>query len=128
MQKIKDFSEQSGFSIRMLRYLEDMEILKPSRNEKNYRLYSEDLLPKALKIKELQDLGLQLREIKNLENPDIQNQLQVLQKVLAREKDIAEIKSDTVPKIGELIEIIRASQIEIFKAGPPHQKWTLFLV
>jgi len=67
MQKIKNFSEQSGFSIRMLRYLEDMEILTPSRSEKNYRVYAEDLLPKALKIKELQDLGFQLREIKSLE-------------------------------------------------------------
>ena len=47
MIKIKDFSDSVGFSIRMLRYLEKVEVLVPKRQENNYRVYSNDQIDAA---------------------------------------------------------------------------------
>ena len=59
----EDFAEQTGFSIRMLRYLEEVEVLVPKREESNYRVYCDDQIEAAKKIKKLQVYGVQLKEI-----------------------------------------------------------------
>lgn len=40
MIKIKDFSKETGFSVRMLRYLEEVGVLVPQRDQNNYRSYA----------------------------------------------------------------------------------------
>ncbi|MBF0362072.1 MAG: MerR family transcriptional regulator [Oligoflexia bacterium] len=71
MYKIKEFSEITGFSSRMLRHLEDFGLLSPNRNEKNYRSYSYDHIPVAIKIKSFQKMGFSLREIKSIISMDL---------------------------------------------------------
>jgi DNA-binding transcriptional MerR regulator len=53
MIKIKDFAAQTNFSIRMLRYLEDIDLLIPLRDTNNYRIYSESQVTIAKGIKNL---------------------------------------------------------------------------
>ncbi len=51
MIKIKDFSHETGFSVRMLRYLEEVGVLVPSRDENNYRIYKLEQVADAQWIK-----------------------------------------------------------------------------
>ncbi len=53
MIKIKDFSNVTGFSIRMLRYLEERGVLIPDRDQSNYRVYSSEQVKDAIWIKGL---------------------------------------------------------------------------
>lgn len=39
---IKEFSNKTGLSIDTLGYYEEEKLLIPARNEKNYRIYSEE--------------------------------------------------------------------------------------
>jgi DNA-binding transcriptional MerR regulator len=109
MIQIKEFSTQTGFSIRMLRYLEDVELLIPSRGENNYRYYNKNQIEIAKQIKILQELGFQLKEIKNLKETSTQEHIAILKKILQREIDISEIKSETIPKIRQIIETLKNS-------------------
>lgn len=106
MIKIKDFSIESGFSIRMLRYLEEVGVLIPQRDSNNYRVYSKDQIGEALTIKKLQRLGLQLKEIESLKSSDAQSQINILSNALKREQEIAEIKSDSMPMLKEIIKFL----------------------
>jgi DNA-binding transcriptional MerR regulator len=82
MITIKDFSINSGFSIRMLRYLEEVGLLIPKRDNSNYRIYSEVQIAEAKKIKALQNLGIQLKEIETIQSSDKAAPLEVLEKLL----------------------------------------------
>ena len=66
MYSISNFSKKTGFSSRMLRHLEELELLTPIRNTKNYRSYSEKNIPVAIKIKSFQKMGFSLKEIKTI--------------------------------------------------------------
>lgn len=50
----------------MLRHFEELELLIPIRNSKNYRCYTEMHIPNAIKIKSFQKMGFSLREIKTI--------------------------------------------------------------
>jgi DNA-binding transcriptional MerR regulator len=113
MIKIKEFSNLSGFSIRMLRYLEDVELLSPTRDTNSYRLYSEVQLEEAKFIKTLQELGLQLKEIKDLRKSDKSEQVTLLQLVLRREQEIAEVKSDTIPVLKNVIDFLKGPDSDL---------------
>lgn len=113
MIKIKDFSENTGFSIRMLRYLEELKLLLPDRADNNYRQYHSHQIEKAKKIKSLQELGFQLNEIKNLLDLSWNMQIPIIEEVLNREKEISEIKSETIPQLRSLIDRISEKRIDI---------------
>lgn len=68
MLKIGDFSRLSMISIRMLRYFDEKDVLKPYKIdlENNYRYYLESQLVTACKIKSLQNMGFTISEIKNI--------------------------------------------------------------
>lgn len=51
MLKISEFSKQSNFSIRMLRYLEEQGLLVAIRKDNNYRFYNKSQLEEAREIK-----------------------------------------------------------------------------
>ena len=106
MIQIKDFSKQSGFSIRMLRYLEEIKLLVPSRAENNYRTYTSQQIEIALQIKELQGLGFQLKEILDLNQSKDSSHKDILINVLQRETEVAEIKSETIPRLRHLLEML----------------------
>ena len=107
MIQIKDFAGQTDFSIRMLRYLEDIELLIPRRAENNYRYYSKLQIDIAKQIKLLQDLGFQLKEIKDLKNSSTEDHIRMVEKILQREVDISEIKSETIPKLRQIIDSLK---------------------
>jgi DNA-binding transcriptional MerR regulator len=104
MLTIKEFSEQVDFSIRMLRYLEEIGLIIPKRDHKNYRVYAKEQITFAQRVKKFQNLGLQLKEIELLKTQNEKDQLQVLKNVLKREQEIAEMKSETIPELKSLID------------------------
>lgn len=107
MLKISEFSKQSSFSIRMLRYLEEQGLLVATRKDNNYRFYNKNQLGDAQEIKDLQNIGFQLKEIIELKkdsSPDFH--IIKLRNVLEREVDIAEVKSNTIPKLKALISTL----------------------
>jgi DNA-binding transcriptional MerR regulator len=53
-------------SPRMLRYYEQQGLLKPVRSQNNYRHYSLQDIEKILKIKTLNDAGMQLKHLEKL--------------------------------------------------------------
>jgi DNA-binding transcriptional MerR regulator len=104
MLTIKDFSEQVGFSVRMLRYLEEIKLIVPNRDHNNYRVYSENQIIFAQRVKNFQNLGIQLKEIELLRGQEVKEQLKILKNVLKREQEIAEMKSETIPELKNLID------------------------
>jgi DNA-binding transcriptional MerR regulator len=106
MLKIKDFSIETGFSIRMLRYLEEVGVLIPLRDTNKYRVYSKEQISEALWIKKLQSLGVQLKEIEKLNHQQPDVHLSLLKKVLIREQEIAEIKSESIPILKSIISYL----------------------
>lgn len=65
MFKIGEFSKLTQVSIRMLRYYDETELLKPAETDKftNYRLYATEQIPVLNKIIFLRDLGFNVSEI-----------------------------------------------------------------
>lgn len=65
MLKIGDFSKLSRVSIRMLRYYDEIGLLKPVKTDcfTDYRYYSESQLPEVCRITALKDMGFSLSEI-----------------------------------------------------------------
>ena len=66
MMTIGQISELSGYSQRMIRFLEENELIKPKRSDSNLRYFSELELKKILEIKRLKELGFTYSEIKKL--------------------------------------------------------------
>lgn len=68
MIKIGDFSRLNHISIRMLRYYDQHNLLKPAYVDKisGYRYYSAEQVSKLQKIKLLRDLGFSVNEIKEM--------------------------------------------------------------
>ena len=68
MLKIGDFSKLSRVSIRMLRYYDEIGLLKPDHIDRftDYRYYSEAQLPVVCRIAALRDMGFSLAEIRTL--------------------------------------------------------------
>jgi len=125
MIQIKDFSKKSGFSIRMLRYLEEQELLIPIRGDNNYRYYKPEQYEQAEYIKSLQNLGFQLKEIKELQEGKHDDEIRIVTKVLEREKEVAEIKSESIPLLRYLLDQLRESNkplSNILKSSPEKER------
>ena len=125
MIKIKDFSHETGFSVRMLRYLEEVGVLVPSRDENNYRIYKPEQIADAQWIKKLQNLGVQLKEIDSLKLESAEGQYKVLRDVLLREQEVAEIKSETIPELKMILDFITREEStiqEFYKRDKPVSK------
>lgn len=89
--KIKEISDITGISIRMLRYYHKIGLLTPkSKSESGYRLYDELDLEKLLHILYLKELDFSLEEIKNIvSNPslDLKNTLKSQEELLTKKKE-----------------------------------------
>jgi len=107
MITIKEFSKQTKFSIRMLRYLEELQVLIPARDNNKYRIYSQEQIKTAKKIKRLQNLGIQLKEVEAILNNHADAQIEILEKVLKREQEVAEIKSESIPELKEILHFVK---------------------
>lgn len=61
---IKEFSNKTGLSIDTLRYYEEEKLLMPARNEKNYRIYSEEDFCWVQLLLKMKQTGMTLRNMK----------------------------------------------------------------
>lgn len=68
MLKIGDFSRLSRVSVRMLRYYDDVGLIKPTKVDDltGYRFYNENQLPQMSKINALKDMGFSISMIKDI--------------------------------------------------------------
>jgi DNA-binding transcriptional MerR regulator len=67
---IGQISELSGYSQRMIRYLEDQGLIDPERSDSNLRRFADKDLTRILKIKRLKEMGFAYAEIKELIDKD----------------------------------------------------------
>ncbi len=116
MFKIGEFSKLTQVSIRMLRYYDEIGILKPAEIDRfsSYRLYSIEQIPKVNKIIFLRDLGFSIAEISTAINKwddnFIANELQQKQKEIM---DMIEAERDKLSKIEIAMEDIKKEKIHI---------------
>ena len=73
MFRIGDFSRVARVSCRLLRYYDELGLLKPMRVEAGtgYRYYSAAQLPRLNRILVLKDLGLSLEQIRPIVDGDV---------------------------------------------------------
>jgi len=101
---IKEISDISGVSIRMLRYYESRGLLDPERSvENDYRVYSDNDLDRLLRIMFLRELGFTVKETKELVEATEDD---VLTALLEQEKLFAQ-------KIERLMEIRKTISLEV---------------
>ncbi|MBC2262248.1 MerR family transcriptional regulator [Listeria sp. FSL L7-0091] len=62
---IKDFATKTGLSIDTLRYYEEEKLLIPARNEKNYRVYTEEDYCWVQLLLKMKQTGMTITNIKN---------------------------------------------------------------
>ena len=92
MLKIGDVSRLSRVSVRMLRYYDDAELLKPEKIDEftGYRYYSESQLPVMWKINTLKDMGFGVAAIREImkcsDNPKEMEKLLILHKAELQEE------------------------------------------
>lgn len=66
--KIKEFATRCGCSIYTLRYYDEIDLLKPTavNQESGFRYYTEEQVLQFLEIKEFQEIGFSVQEIKEM--------------------------------------------------------------
>lgn len=70
MIKISDFARMCGCSLYTLRYYDEIDILKPKCTDEvsGYRFYNESQLDDYLRIKQFQEIGFSIKEVKETLN------------------------------------------------------------
>ena len=70
MLRIKEFARKCGCSVYTLRYYDETGILKPMYvdNDSGYRFYDDSQVIDYEEIKEFQEIGFSIQDIKYLEN------------------------------------------------------------
>ena len=100
MKKVKEVSEITGVSIRILRYYDEIGLLKPAKvTDAGYRLYDNRTLEKLQQIMFFRELEIPLADIKEImEHPDYDKE-----QVLLAQKSLLEQKRNRLNGIIELI-------------------------
>lgn len=115
MLKIGDFSRLSRVSVRMLRYYDEMNLIKPVRVDKftGYRYYSEDQLLTIGKINALKDMGFSVTAISEMikiyNSPQEMKRLFEIQKAQLMEE--SEILNNRIRLLNTAIERLRKGEI-----------------
>lgn len=100
MLKIGDFSKLSRVSVRMLRYYDDIGLLKPAEIDTftGYRYYREEQLFIIGRITALRDMGFALADIiKILENYDDKEKMDAF--LSERQKELSKLSQETEYKL-----------------------------
>ena len=103
MLKIGEFSKLSRVSVRMLRYYDEIGLLKPAETDRftDYRYYREDQLPIMCRITSLKDMGFSLADIAKILG--IYDEREALEGYFsARQRELEEISLDTARKLALL--------------------------
>ncbi|EAD6002161.1 MerR family transcriptional regulator [Listeria monocytogenes] len=106
---IKDFATKTGLSIDTLRYYEEEELLIPARNEKNYRVYTEEGYCWVQLLLKMKQTGMTITNIKNFAalqkqgDKTLPNRIQILdnhmENLYEQQKDLAETISFVAKKV-----------------------------
>ncbi|EJE1239580.1 MerR family transcriptional regulator [Listeria monocytogenes] len=106
---IKDFATKTGLSIDTLRYYEEEELLIPARNEKNYRVYTEEDYCWVQLLLKMKQTGRTITNIKNFAalqkqgDKTLPNRIQILdnhmENLYEQQKDLAETISFVAKKV-----------------------------
>lgn len=117
MFKIGEFSKLTQVSIRMLRYYDEMGLLKPSKIDPwtNYRMYSVEQIPILNKIKYLRDSGFNIAEIAVILNTGTDRFL--LEQL---EHKYAEIETNIQQEKGKLKKIELSKKVLFHKESDMH--------
>lgn len=107
--KINEVAEQTGVSARCIRYYEKMELIKPSRNASNYRVYSKEHLKIIERIQLFITAGIPLSKIKYI----VPCTLHTDRVPMCR--DLEEMFFDEVEKIDQRIKELRHSKKILLK-------------
>ena len=103
MLKIGEFSKLSRVSVRMLRYYDEIGLLKPAETDRftDYRYYREDQLPTMCRITSLKDMGFALADIVKILG--IYDEREALEGYFsARQRELEEISLDAARKLALL--------------------------
>ncbi|HFK7113294.1 TPA: MerR family transcriptional regulator [Listeria monocytogenes] len=106
---IKDFATKTGLSIDTLRYYEEEELLIPARNEKNYRVYTEEDYCWVQLLLKMKQTGMTITNIKNFAalqkqgDKTLPNRIQIIdnhmENLYEQQKDLAETISFVAKKV-----------------------------
>ncbi|EAF9600973.1 MerR family transcriptional regulator [Listeria monocytogenes] len=107
---IKDFAIKTGLSIDTLRYYEEEKLLIPARNEKNYRVYTEEDYCWVQLLLKMKQTGMTITNIKNFAalqkqgDMTLPNRIEILnnhmKNLYEQQKDLAETISFVAKKSG----------------------------
>lgn len=101
MKTIKQVSDLTGISIRMLHYYDKIGLLKPSKTtDAGYRLYGDDSLEILQQILFFKELDIPLKEMKEILKSSHYDKKQALSK----QKDLLVLKRDRLNELIELVE------------------------
>ena len=109
--KIGEFSKMSGFSVKTLRYYDDIDLFKPIEVDlfTGYRYYKEEQLKDLKLIETLKNIGFSLEEIKN--NWDNFTEELFLKKKKELLKQI-DLKKEAIKKVDEMRSKIKDGKLE----------------
>ncbi|EAH0386343.1 MerR family transcriptional regulator [Listeria monocytogenes] len=106
---LKIFATKTGLSIDTLRYYEEEELLIPARNEKNYRVYTEEDYCWVQLLLKMKQTGMTITNIKNFAalqkqgDKTLPNRIQILdnhmENLYEQQKDLAETISFVAKKV-----------------------------
>lgn len=100
MRTVKQVSDLTGISVRMLHYYDEIGLLKPSAvSESGYRLYDDEVLETLQQILFFKELDMPLKEVKEIMVSPHFNKMQALE----NQKKLLIIKRD---RLNSLIELI----------------------
>lgn len=116
MFKIGQFSKLTQVSIRMLRYYDEVGLLKPMKIDDftGYRMYSAEQIPQLQKIILLRDSKFKISEIKDIlmKNEEINISEVLKQKKLSIQREI-EMEKQRIEKIDEAINNLKNNSFDI---------------
>lgn len=101
MKTVKQVSDLTGLSVRMLHYYDEIGLFKPSKvSESGYRLYSDEDLKILQQILFFKELDFPLKEIKSIiENPSFDRK-----KALINHKDLLVLKRNRLNRLIRFID------------------------
>ena len=109
--KIGEFSKISGFSVKTLRYYDEIDLFKPSEVDlfTGYRYYKKEQLKDLKFINILKNIGFSLEEIKNNWN-NFSDELLIYKKMELLKQ--IEIKKESIRKIDEIRSKLKDGKFE----------------
>ena len=106
--KIGDIAKLSNLEVQTIRYYESLDLLPdPKRTESGYRQYDEDYIEHLRFIKNSQDLGFSLDEIKELVKLKFSSK--------SKGKDVKELVEAKIEAIEEEIEELKSLKTKLSK-------------